>query len=310
MALRSIISFVRGIGYYIDKIRLIKRGRAHGGRAPHKPILLLALIDLVADGTVNENLFPVSTALVEAFLKNWNLVRPEKPAIHLPLYHLQSDGFWHLVAFPDMAVMRFGSMSELKNNIAYGRLDDELFALLLKPENRAAIRESLINHHFPKESDLFKAAAADGAFSFRLEEILDRAAAETRLSKSPKRSPLFRSVILRLYDFTCAACRHRVITIEGVTAAEAAHIVPFSITGDNRAGNGISLCKLHHWAFDAGLVSIAEDHRLLVSDKFDETGGSLLFADLRDRPIILPSDPTYIPMEESLHWHRTNRFQV
>ncbi|MBK8813200.1 MAG: HNH endonuclease [Acidobacteria bacterium] len=272
--------------------------------------MLLALIDMVAEGKVADNRFPISTVLVEAFLKYWNLVRLDKPAIHLPLYHLQTDGIWRLIPLPDSAVMRFGSMAEIKKHIAFGRLDDDLFALLLDPVNREAIRESLIRDHFPDDAGVFRAATGADSSGHRIEDLLEIAATESRAFARPRRSPLFRSVIMRLYDFTCAACRHRVVTIEGVTAAEAAHIIPFSVTQDDRAGNGMALCKLHHWAFDAGLLSVDDGYGLLVSDKFEEQGeATSLFAELRRRSILLPSESAFRPSNESLEWHRSNRFQ-
>ncbi len=272
--------------------------------------MLLALIDLIAAGEVTDNRFPVSTHVVEAFLKYWNLLRIDKPAIYLPIYYLQSDGLWRLTPIPGATIQRPSSMAELKRHVAFGSLDERLFELLLDANSRAVIREALILRHFPSDANLFRAAANEGRDRFELESLLESADTSAATFERPKRNRLFRAVIMRLYDFTCAACRHRVLTIEGVTAAEAAHIIPFSVTQDDRIGNGLALCKLHHWAFDTGLISVGESFELLVSDKFDETGDrEMLFNGLRDRPIRLPSASGFHPLAESLTWHRENRFQ-
>jgi len=41
--------------------------------------------------------------------------------------------------------------------------------------------------------------------------------------------------------------------------AEAAHIVPYSALGKDDIWNGITLCRTHHWAFDAGWLSLLDD---------------------------------------------------
>ena len=43
-------------------------------------------------------------------------------------------------------------------------------------------------------------------------------------------------------------------TPEGHTIVEAAHIVPWSESRDDRPTNGLALCRFCHWSFDEGLV--------------------------------------------------------
>ena len=38
-----------GLQYYLRKIEALRIGRAHNAPAPHKPLLLLAVIDLIED---------------------------------------------------------------------------------------------------------------------------------------------------------------------------------------------------------------------------------------------------------------------
>src|SRR4028118_179275 len=84
--------------FYAGKFGKIRIDRARGSPAPHKPLLLLAVIDLIEQGAILENKIEPSPQLVESFLKYWNLLSIEKPRIFLPFYHLKSDKFWHLHA--------------------------------------------------------------------------------------------------------------------------------------------------------------------------------------------------------------------
>ncbi|WP_079718442.1 HNH endonuclease [Parapedobacter luteus] len=58
---------------------------------------------------------------------------------------------------------------------------------------------------------------------------------------------------------------------------------PFSVSHDDRIGNGIALCPNMHRAFDRGLLSVDEDYRVIVSPHFteDEGHGTKLSANTR-----------------------------
>src|SRR5215213_11052575 len=86
--------------YHLNKIERLRIDRSHGIPAPHKPILLLAVIDLIEEGAITNNRIEPSPLLVESFLKYWHLVNLDKPRIFLPFFHLKSDKFWHLHAKP------------------------------------------------------------------------------------------------------------------------------------------------------------------------------------------------------------------
>ena len=85
-----------GLQYYLSKIETLRIGRAHNAPAPHKPLLLLALLDLIESGDINANRIEPSPRLVEAFLRYWEQVGTGHARVFLPFYHLKTSGFWHL----------------------------------------------------------------------------------------------------------------------------------------------------------------------------------------------------------------------
>jgi putative restriction endonuclease len=128
--------------------------------------------------------------------------------------------------------------------------------------------------------------------------------------ESPISSAAFRSVIMKLYDYTYAARHLRIITLDGSSAVDAAHVIPFSVSHDDGLGNGLALCKIHHWAFDSGLLSLDDRYKLLVLGAFDETGpAALLLSNLKENPVLLPSQKPFHPALHAVRWHRANRFQ-
>lgn len=299
------------LDFYLNKIRNLNRNRNHGTSAPHKPLLILAAIDLIEQGKVLNNQILPNTEFVEAFLKYWNLIRSDRPRIFLPFYHLKSDGFWHLHAKSNGTIYAFRSMTQVAENVAFASFDDDLFALLLHPIEREAIRQTIIEIYFADDAEVFRAAIGEDQRNFSLDNLLsEQANLETaRTFDKPKRSRLFRGVIMRLYDYTCAACRFRLVTLDGMTAVDAAHIVPFSVSHDDGIGNGLALCKLHHWAFDNGLISIDDKFCLLVSITFEESGNEYFaLNNLQSKSIFLPKEKPFRPSISMLRWHRENAF--
>lgn len=306
--------------HYLNKIEKLRVDRSHGKPAPHKPILLLAVIDLFEQGAMTTNKIEPSPPIVEAFLKFWHLVSLEKPRIFLPFFHLKSDKFWHLHAkagreqTPAMT-KQTNSMAQLAGIVEFARLDEDLFVLLHRSEAREAIRRKIIEVYFPERAETFRRAIAENQEINRLEHLLLESAANLNAGASktvadtPKRNIAFRRAIIRLYDYTCAACRLRVITLDGETAVEAAHIFPFAKSYDDSIGNGLSLCPLHHWSFDKGLFSIDDDYKMIVSANFEESGNeAFLLRSLQAKEIYLPKEKPFRPSLTMIRWHRENQF--
>lgn len=119
----------------------------------------------------------------------------------------------------------------------------------------------------------------------------------------------FRRAIFNLYDHRCALCGIRMRTPEGHTVVEAAHIVPWSESHDDLPTNGLCLCRLCHWSFDEGLMSVGKTYEVLVSDRVrinSNMPGHVLT--LMDRPIFKPEKKRYWPDQANLDRHRKTYF--
>ena len=119
-----------------DYIKDIKSLGRYEDRAPYKPFLLLAVIELIERGNIYENKIVLSEDLKETFKKYVSLTPDWNPKnIHDPFFYLKNDGFWHL--YPE----------EVKNarRTSYAKLDDPLFLLLTNSGHREIIRQEIIN---------------------------------------------------------------------------------------------------------------------------------------------------------------------
>jgi putative restriction endonuclease len=94
-----------------------------------------------------------------------------------------------------------------------------------------------------------------------------------RLTKQRVHQPVFRTRVLRAYDDRCAMCR-----LHHPELLEAAHILPDGEPGgDPVVPNGLSLCSIHHAAFDANILGIRPDLAIQVrQDILDEQDGPML----------------------------------
>src|SRR6185295_7302881 len=58
----------------LHRLARLKTDRASGEPAPHKPLLLLALLDLAESGRLNSAVVPLSAELTYQFLTYWRIV--------------------------------------------------------------------------------------------------------------------------------------------------------------------------------------------------------------------------------------------
>jgi putative restriction endonuclease len=83
----------------------------------------------------------------------------------------------------------------------------------------------------------------------------------------------FRELVLHAYGERCAVCqlRHRELL-------DAAHILPdHDPRGVPAITNGLSLCRLHHAAFDSYIIGVSPDLIVEVrQDVLDESDGPML----------------------------------
>lgn len=116
------------------------------------------------------------------------------------------------------------------------------------------------------------------------------------------RSEQFRQEVREAYNERCAVCGVRRVTPAGTPEVEAAHIKPKEAGGPDHVQNGLALCRLHHWAFDAGWFSITDDYRITVRTDPDRDGYED-FSKLDSQQLKLPGDQNR-PHPQFLKDHR------
>ncbi|EJN60260.1 HNH endonuclease [Halogranum rubrum] len=117
------------------------------------------------------------------------------------------------------------------------------------------------------------------------------------------RDTAFAELVTENYDNTCVVCGRSRETPTGNPEVEAAHIYPRSENGADDPRNGLALCKLHHWAFDAGWFGVTDEYEITVKD-VPEREGYYEFKQLEGNPLVFPENPRLLPDPLYLEAHR------
>jgi len=142
--------------------------------------------------------------------------------------------------------------------------------------------------------------------SFQYEQERSRVA---YLTSRIVRDRIFRRVVLRAYDARCAITSLKLINGHGRAEVEAAHIRPVEASGPDIVSNGLALSGTAHWMFDRGLITVADDHEIMISRHVNDEAGARAIINKTGR-ILIPARAADRPHPRFLRWHRENRFKV
>jgi len=128
---------------WLEKLSDLKRDKARG-EAPHKPLLLLVLFDLIEDGKLTGGLLSRDGNLAFRFSSYWTIVadrRPSRPEVRLPSFHMKSDGFW-------VPLDSEGKPAPSREHAVLAQLDVTFLLCANDPEFRRLARWTLIAKYF------------------------------------------------------------------------------------------------------------------------------------------------------------------
>jgi putative restriction endonuclease len=178
---------------------------------------------------------------------------------------------------PSVQVRKETLQDALKNGLAFQDRGDAGIVVAFRPEMFIEyIRHLKDFHQFGGsaiEFDVLNKAADPGT---KLKEAdLDSVAAPRQVivqvvNKKVRESD-FRRRVMTAYNNRCAFCGLQLKLIDS------AHILPVASEGStDETRNGLSMCPLHHRAYDQGLITIDENYQVLTSetqlDKLREVG--------------------------------------
>lgn len=127
------------------------------------------------------------------------------------------------------------------------------------------------------------------------------------ISDRAYRDAAFARMVKAAYGGVCAISGLSLRNGGGRAEVQAAHIRPVGEQGPDIVRNGLALSGTLHWMFDRGLISVAEDHSILVShNKVDLTTVDRLLHP--SGKLILPKAQRDHPHPDYLRYHREEVF--
>ncbi len=291
------------------------------GMSPHKPILLLSILDEIGKGHITDNQIPLTVELVAAFREYWQVL-PLPPGnwlerIYMPYRYLLQDGFWELVkdgqALTGKEVDEPHSVPDARARIHYAQFAPDLWELTQDKAAREALHAHLLQVYFGITPAQVQPVIPADPVAAQVDKLIADAQSQPKpkVVKTVKegdveylRSQLFPKVVYAVYNNSCAVC-DLTVRIGGSRVLQAAHIRQFALFGDNHPSNGLALCFNHHWAFDLGGFSISDDYTILVSPQLIGTPDFISAGSL----IHLPDSEKCYPDPTALAWHRENKFK-
>ena len=281
------------------------KGEGNARFAPHKPLLLLCLIEIAESGALIVPVVDKSPELRLRFDCYWGIVQGRwggRPGFDLPFHYLSSQGFWTPLG-------EDGERSGAESTTTQIRLEAEFFECLGDVEFRKEARFLLVKYWFPElEQQGLLAALGISKTEAKRQEFSWQAQATQEETRG--RDARFRIAVVTQYRFTCALSRYGLHTRSGGTIVEAAHIHSFAKSRNDTPENGLSLTRNAHWMFDEGLWTVDEKMRVVVaSEIFTEWGGEATWLKSQHGSELFFMEGVALrPGREHLTWHRANVF--
>jgi len=318
------------ISKYVNAFKKLKRGVTQYGKAPHKVVMLLSVLQAFQNKLIYRNQIFISPELILLFKSNWNELVATNHVCNfaLPFWHLKGEQFWHLTAnagYSNFIQMKesVSGINQLNNIVDFAYLDEALFELMMAEGSNLVLQDLLIKAYFPYyTSKLNSKILATRNYIEKIEsKILNepvvayQAEIKTLLEQKDEeeiflRGSLFKRKIPQIYNNTCCISGMKIDATINVSMIDACHIVPFSESYNDTITNGIALCPNLHRAFDRGLIGINDDYTVIVSNKFVESNAAIYQLKIFDgKRIMLPSFEKYFPHIENLNQHR-KRFNL
>ncbi len=281
----------------LEQIRSMKlHGSGRLGAALKKPLLVLLLVSRIENNRVEENRFhfdDIEKQLERLIREHGGRPTDSGPRPEQPFSHLRSSPFWILRLQREYGPGKTVLVSDLRNPNSYGAFPPKVYQLLRSSSDaRARVVDAILQQWWPEtlHGDI------------RDDLGLDRLDSQRRRQRDRQ----FTIDVLENFRYSCAFCGFHAVLNGQATGIDAAHVQWHSYRGPDEVANGIALCKLHHWAFDKGILGIDEEERIRIADVFvAQSDGGLPLESLKSRTFAVQPRNVAIA-EHFLDWHRSN----
>lgn len=149
---------MKNLRYYIDAFSKLSVSNRDSKPAPHKAVLLIAIINHIQAGVIESNRIELTDDLELTFASNWRKFVGDSPIfncnIAAPYFFMESEPFWHLVRTDIYEGKKYYSVKELRAFFKYAEIDVELYEILKDVNNAACLTVLLVTKYLSQLYDL------------------------------------------------------------------------------------------------------------------------------------------------------------
>lgn len=303
---------------FLKSLERLHVDRSSGQRKPHKPLLLLLVIEKLLVRQQSEVPFSAIEAPLQALLEIYAPPVVGKPHAELPYWHLQSDGIWEISGLGQLKRTLAGTPTMAAFRKSSGHIPSR-YARLLQADaalGKRAIKLLLDKHFEPSlHADILSAVGLDALLEIEEQntqaspgagddvQLAERAPGYAAARAA--RGSTFRAEVLAAYDHRCAVSGFQAMLAGTAFCLEAAHVHWHSQGGPSTVDNGLALTPTLHKLFDHGAWTLDDQRRVLVSRHF--SGSDSAITELRamhGRPLRAPVPGTPPIALDFIRWHR------
>ena len=128
-----------------------------GQVAPHKAMMLIAVMEETANGHITNGFVPHNDRMVKAFEYAWRRYVGASsvfnPAFATPFFHLSNEPFWKLMKSDCYVEKKEYSLGALRESFFGAKLPDDLCQYMAEPANRQRLMRALLDKFVPNWND-------------------------------------------------------------------------------------------------------------------------------------------------------------
>lgn len=116
--------------YFLEVVNNLNRNKYKGCYAPHKAVMIMAIMELVESGHITTNVIHLDKELKDKFKEVWQRVVPEgspfKCEYRNPFTYMDSEPFWDLSTDKDKAFITWEAFYAFSHNESRSAINDFL----------------------------------------------------------------------------------------------------------------------------------------------------------------------------------------
>ena len=133
--------------YFLEMASNINRNKFKGCYAPHKAVMIMAIMELVESGQISSNVIHLDKELKDKFKEVWKKVVPEgspfKCEYRNPFTYMDSEPFWDLSTDKDKAFITWEALYAFSHEASRAAIKD----YLLRSVKDDTISDQYYNDH-------------------------------------------------------------------------------------------------------------------------------------------------------------------